>query len=171
MCATRTQPADKPLIPEHLSELAIRSSEHLTPPEAADMSAVLRQYQDCFRREGEPMGHTDLVTHKIDTGDARPIKQPPRRLPASQRTLVEEEVRKMLDEGIIEPSSSPWAAPIVLVKKKSGGVRFCVDYRKLNAVTRKDAYPLPRIDETIEALSGSIYFSTLIWTLLTGRWP
>ena len=74
MRATRTESAGTPMVPEHLAELAIGSSEHLAPPKTADMCAVLGQYQDCFRKEGEPMDHTDLVTHEIDTADARPMK-------------------------------------------------------------------------------------------------
>ena len=75
---------------------------------------------------------------------------------------------EMLQKDIIQPSASPWASPVVLVQKKDGTIRFCIDYRKLNAVTRKDAYPLSRIDETLEALGGSNWFSTL--DLLSGYW-
>ena len=92
------------------------------------------------------MGRTSLVQHTIDTGNARPIKQAPRRLPIHQRKEAEQHVTQMLDQGVIEKSNSPWASPVVLVKKKDGSTRFCVDYRKLNEVTRKDAYPLPKID-------------------------
>ncbi|KAL5503667.1 hypothetical protein EMCRGX_G010652 [Ephydatia muelleri] len=74
----------------------------------------------------------------------------------------------MLQKDIIQPSASPWASPVVLVQKKDGTIRFCIDYRKLNAVTRKDAYPQSRIDETLEALGGSNWFSTL--DLLSGYW-
>ena len=73
----------------------------------------------------------------------------------------------MLDQGVIEPSTSPWALPIMLLKK-DGSIRFCIDYRKINDVTWKDTYPLPHIDETLEALTGTKYFSTL--DLASGYW-
>ena len=74
----------------------------------------------------------------------------------------------MLERGVIEQSTSPWASPIVLVQKKNGTTRFCVDYRKINNVTRKDAYPLPHIDATLDTLHGSEWFTTL--DLLSGYW-
>ena len=74
----------------------------------------------------------------------------------------------MLEQGVIQPSSSPWASPIVLVKKKDGPFRFCVDYRKLSSVTKKDTHPLPRVDDLLDALAGSKYFSTL--DLRAGYW-
>ena len=73
---------------------------------------------------------------------------------------VDKEMSRILEQGVVEPSQSPWASPVVLVRKKDGSIRFCVDYRKLNAITRFDAYPLPRIDKTIENLSGAKFFST-----------
>lgn len=74
----------------------------------------------------------------------------------------------MLDSGVVSESSSPWAAPIVLVKKKDGTWRFCVDYQKLNALTHKDAFPLPRIEESLTCLKQSRWFSTL--DLASGYW-
>ncbi|KAL5004187.1 hypothetical protein ScPMuIL_017643, partial [Solemya velum] len=105
------------------------------------------------------------------TGSALPIKQRAYRLPVHKREEVDKQVESMLEQGIVSPSLSPWASPIVLVEKKHDthkSYRFCVDYRKLNKVTKVDAYPLPRIDDTIDVLSGSQYFSTL--DLASGFW-
>lgn len=114
------------------------------------------------------LGHTDLVEHNIDTGNENPIKIPPRRLSPKQKEIVDTELKKMLEQNIIEPSNSPWSAPVVLVTKSDGSTRFCIDFRKLNSITKKDAYPLNRIDDALEALSGAQWFSTL--DLASGYW-
>ena len=103
------------------------------------------------------------------TGSAPPIKQPPCRQPFGKRDVEKKEIQKMLDRGIIEPSNSPRASPIVLVSKKDGTTRFCVDYRKLNDVTVKDGYPLPRVDECLDALAGSKWFNCMDLTQDFGR--
>lgn len=114
------------------------------------------------------LGRTNKVEHTINTGENKPIKLPPGRLPLAQREIAEKEIKNMLDQDIIETSSSPWASPIVLVQKKDGSMRFCVDYRKLNHVTVNDAYPLLRIDNSVDALSGSKYICTL--DMASGYW-
>ena len=96
-------------------------------------------FADVFAASDEDLEKTGVGKHRIDTGNARSIRQPARRKPVHQKKEAEDEVQKMLRKDIIEPSSSPWASPIVLVKKKDGSTRFCVDYRKLNAVTTKDS--------------------------------
>ena len=111
------------------------------------------------------LGRIDKLRHCIDTGHA---PQPVHRISPHRREEVRKLLNQMLEGGIIEPSSSPWAAPVVLVQKKDGSTRFCVDYRKLNEVTRKDAYPLPRIDMTLDTLHGSQWFTTL--DLISGYW-
>ena len=108
------------------------------------------------------------MEHEIDTGDSTPIRCTPRRM-SPQKTKKEEEcVAEMLTGGQIEPSDSPWSPPVVLVTKKDGGTRLCVDYRRLNNVTVKDVYPLPRIDDTHDMLAGKQWFSTL--DLASGYW-
>ncbi len=114
------------------------------------------------------MGRTGLLKHTIDTEDQRPIRLPPRCLPVAKQEIEQEEVQKMLDRGVIVPCQSSWASPVVLVTKKDGTTHCWVDYRKLNDVTRKDAYPLPRIDDTLDALGSSTYFYTL--HLYSGYW-
>ena len=111
--------------------------------------------------------YTELVTHSIETGDHPPIRQPIRRTPFALRRKADEMVREMIDQGVVQPSHSPWASPIVLVKE-DGGTRFCVDFRHLNAITKQDVYPLPRIDDTLDLLSPAKYCTTL--DLASGYW-
>lgn len=106
--------------------------------------------------------------HRIDTGSAHPIRQKPYRVSSSERKVIAEQVKDMMNKGVVQESSSPWAAPVILVRKKDGSWRFCVDYRRLNAVTKKDVYPLPRIDDVIDCLHAASYFSTL--DLRSGYW-
>ena len=89
------------------------------------------------------------------------MRQRPRRLPYTYRKETEDQIRDMLDQGVIQPSVSPWASPIVLVGKKDGKYRFCVDCRKLNSATKRDARPLPRVDDLLDALHGYDLFTTL----------
>ncbi|GBM38864.1 Retrovirus-related Pol polyprotein from transposon 297 [Araneus ventricosus] len=114
------------------------------------------------------VGRCNVTQYRINAGNHPPIKQYPRRLPLARKEEAESLVKEMVDNGIIEESSGPWASPIVLVKKKDGSTRFCVDYRKLNEITIKDSYPLPRIDDTLDALNRSQWFSTL--DLKSGYW-
>ena len=97
-----------------------------------------------------------------------PVKQKPYRQALTKRHIVNEEIDKLLEAGVIRPSSSPYASPITLQGKKDGGIRFCVHWRKLNAMTVKDAYPLPNIQDIFDTLGGSVYFSTL--DLRSGYW-
>ena len=109
----------------------------------------MAQNEDLFAKSDLDLGCTDLVKATIETGDHPPIKQRPYRLPFSQRKLVEEHIQKMLQAGIISPSRSPWSSPIVIVDKKDGQKRFCVDLRALNKIVVKNSYPLPRIDDIL----------------------
>ena len=121
----------------------------------------MTEYANIFAVNSAEIGRTDLVHHQINTGDSDPVKQQARRIPLALRPKVEQMINDMLEQGIIEESSSPWASPIVLVSKPDGSTRFCVDYRRLNAVTKTDEFPLPRVDDCLDMLSGMKYFSTL----------
>ena len=106
-------------------------------------------------------GKTSLVEHCIDTGNASPIRRPPYRVPHAYRDSVKAELDQMLENGIIEPSSSQWAALMVLVKKKDSTLRLCVHYRCLNSVSRVDDYPMPRIDDLLDRLGNAKFISTM----------
>ena len=154
-------------LPSELEPL-VGEAKDLSRSQKETASTLLTEYQDIFVGSDGKLGQTSVTKHRIDTGESRPIKQPVRRLPWAQTEIADKEVEKMLAQGTIEPSSSPWASPIVLVTKKDGSTRFCVDYRKLNSITKKDAYPLPNIQEAIDTLHGSHWFSTL--DLASGYW-
>jgi transposase InsO family protein len=157
-------------LPENVRSLfeSTIEREDLSKGAVDGLRALLIRHANLFARDDKDLGRTDLVEHDIDTGDATPIHQPPRRVPEALKNQVEMEIQSMLEKGVIERGQSPWSSPVVLVRKKDGSLRFCVDYRRLNAVTKFDAYPLPRIDETLEALSGARYFTTL--DLISGYW-
>ena len=146
-------------LPEYLNDLFTRSSVHFDENEQNQLKSLLIKYQSVFAKSSDDLGFSDRVEHHIDTMGAEPIKEHVRRLPLAKREIEREEVRKMLQKGVIEPSISPWSSNIVLVTKKDGSKRFCVDYRKLNAVTKKDSYPLPDIRQCLDALADSAWFS------------
>ena len=147
-------------LPDYLKSL-FDDMSHLSMEEKYKYVELINLNKDVFQDPEGPLGYTDLAEHTIDTGTEKPVKERLRRADIGKRKIVEDETEKMLKAGVIEPSTSPWASPIVLVTKKDGTVRFCVDYRRLNAITKCDAYPLPRIDDTLDALSGMKFFSTL----------
>lgn len=162
------RPSFSKKLPENLENILAMSNDHLDSVQQHQLRQIIAQYHDVFSTTDTDMGRTDKVQHRIDTGDSPPIKQAPRRIPFAQQEEVEIMLRDMEQSGVIEESQSPWTSPVVLVKKKDGSTRFCVDYRRLNSVTKKDSYPLPRIDDTLDTLTGSKWFSTL--DLKSGYW-
>lgn len=148
-------------LPDFLEDLALRSSTNLTEAQAERVRHTLTLYSDVFSRGDLDLGRTSLVKHSINTGTSAPIKCPPRRIAPARREEMQRTVNDLAAQGVIELSDSPWSSAVVLVKKKDGTQRFCVDYRALNDVTVKDSYPLPRIDDTLDALVGARWFSTL----------
>lgn len=137
---------------------------HLSPNDRSTIEEVLERYGMLFDPPDE-RGCTLGVEHSIETAGASPVAKRPYPVPFHQRPIVKQHIQEMLDNGVIQPSSSPWSAPIVLVRKKSyhgeTKFRFCTDFRGLNAVTKVDVYPLPLINETLEQLGRSRYFTTL----------
>ena len=141
--------------------------DSLTLEQQGDLNKLLTEYQDVFSKQGDPISSTSMVEHEIHT-TGRPIRQPFRRQNPVIREIEQQQVKEMLRDGVIRPSNSPWASPVVMVKKKDGSMRFCVDFRQMNDATIKDAHPLPRIDDTLESLYGAQYFTTL--DLKSGYW-
>ena len=124
--------------------------------------ALLDRYRHIFAADDKQLTQTGLVKHHIELlPDTAPIAQRPLRLSYQERQVVNQEVQKMLDAGIIRPSKSPWASPVVLVPKKDGGIRFTTDFRRLNAVTKRDFYPLPNIGAILDDLGKAKWFSKI----------
>jgi len=122
---------------------------------------LLQENEAIFSKGEYDIGRTPLVEYRIDTVEHRPIRQPLRRHPFKHLETIDKQVTEMEEHGIIEPTASPWASNVVLVRKKDGSLRFCIDYRQLNRITTQDSYPLPLIDNCLNALQGSTWFSTL----------
>ncbi|KAJ8414472.1 hypothetical protein AAFF_G00053420 [Aldrovandia affinis] len=161
-------PLAQPNMEEGADRLAVvrgiweRSCGHLEPEQQEELWQLLTEFKGIFALTDAEIGRTHLVHHQIDTGDARPIRSPPRRLPMAYREAAECAIDEMQHAGIIEPSASPWASGVVMVKKKNTSkMRFCVDYRPLNKVTKKDSYPMPHVDEALDTVAGSSWFSSL----------
>lgn len=133
----------------------------LSPTEEKQVRELLGKYSNVFAKDDGDLGCTDEIVHEIPLLDNAPVRQRHRRIPPTQWQAVKDHIKQLLESKVIRESSSPYASPIVLVQKKSGDLRMCVDYRQLNAKTRKDAFPLPRIEESLDALAGAQWFSTL----------
>src|SRR5215211_3337465 len=122
---------------------------------------MLQKNEDIFIKGKYEIGKTNVIKHIINTGDEKPIKQKARRLSVKKKEIEKEYIEEMLKKGIIRKSKSPWLSPVVFVPKKGGKIRFCIDYRKLNRITKKDNHPLPRIDEMLDKFEGSQWFSSI----------
>ena len=155
-------------LPGHLKELYDNSAENLNLEEKNKLYELLCDNSDLFAKSSSDLGKTSIVEHTINTGNAKPIKQaarrPPRTLAGKENEIIQEQIKT----GVIRESTSPWASPMVYVMKKDGSIRPCVDYRKLNDSTLKDAYPLPRIDDCLDNFGNAKFFSTL--DLQSGYW-
>jgi len=130
-------------VPSHLQGLFDKSVAEgdLALTHQCNLAALLRRHSDAFATGPMDLGYCSVLEHDIDTGDAEPIRQPPRRPPLSARQAEEDILNEMLQTGVIEPSNSPSSSPVCMVRKKDGSYRYCVDYRRMNSVTIKDALP------------------------------
>jgi transposase InsO family protein len=155
-------------LPSHLTDLFKRSSQNITLHHSVDLLNLLVEFQSIFSTGDTDIGHYQGVYHYINTHDECPIKQRMRRTPFHFESEEEGHLKKMLDSGVISESSSEYAHPVCLIRKRDGGIRYCIDLRKLNEKTIKDTFPLPKIEQCLDTLSGSQYFSTL--DLASGYW-
>ena len=155
-------------IPPHLVTLYHRSTANLEREECLVLQRLLSAYSDVFASHDFDLGEFSAIMHRIDTGDAPPVRHGLRRTPLGFQEEEEAHLKLMVENGIIQPSSSEWAAAPVIVKKKDGKYRYCIDYRSLNKVSRRDSYPLPLIEECLDALADNHFFSTL--DMASGYW-
>ena len=147
------------------------AKSNLTKAQLSKLMYVLQQYQHLFSAKDavNTAVAPEIAEHTIDLEqDSKPASGAPYRTSPANRQIISEHIKTMLDSGVIRASRSPWAAPVVLVPKKDGKIRFAVDYRRLNDLTIKEIYALPRIDDTLDALGGANYFST--FDLTSGYW-
>ena len=139
----------------------VECGAQLSPRDRTRLHSLLAKYKDVFSMHDNDIGFTDAVKHRISTTDSIPIKQPDRRVPPSLVPEIRKVLQEWLKRDIITESDSPFASQMVIVRKRDHSIRICIDYRSLNKKTVKDAYPLPRIEESIEKLIGARYFSSL----------
>ena len=140
----------------------------LNETQKKQLLTMLKEEKTTFASSPVDLGCLPDVEHSIGTGNSAPLRQPPYRTEMVKRKVLDSEIIKMQEAGVIRSSSSPWASPVVLVPKKDGSMRFCIDYRRLNAITQKDVFPLPLISEVLDSLNSAKYFSTL--DLMSGYW-
>ena len=140
---------------------------HLPPTQQQQLKDLFLVFSDIVSQGKDDLGLTPLLQHAIET-EGPPLRQPYHCQNPAVRREEMAQVQQMLSSGVIRPSNSPWASPVIMVKKKDGSLRFCVDFRQLNPATVKDAYPIPRINDLLDALHGARWFSTL--DLKSGYW-
>ena len=158
---TQSEPEAREGATEVVTTLLDKLPTDFTLIECKHVSDMLFEYNDIFSRGALDMGCTTLVEHSIDTGNSRPIRQPLRRHPVAHLDIIDKQVDELIQHDIVQPAASPWASNVVLVRKKDGSFRLCVDYRAVNAITYKDTYPLPHIDTCLGSMDGAVYYSTL----------
>ena len=140
----------------------------VSPQYRSQIEKLIIKNQDLFSNKDSELGHTETVKMHIDTGNNEPIKMRPYRTPIKNREIIDKAINEMIDADVIRRSRSPWSFPVVIVDKKDGSKRFCVDFRRLNKITVKNCYPLPLIDDILALLGKAKYFTSL--DLKSGYW-
>jgi hypothetical protein len=148
-------------VKKQIDQISWNEEDNISLENQIKIKNFLKENADVFAINPKKPRKTSIVKHFINTGDHSPIKQRAYRVSPIENEIIKKEIKEMLENGIISPSKSLWASPVVLIIKKDGSIRFCIDYRKLNAITKKDVYPLPRIEDTLDRLRGMKYFSSL----------
>ena len=133
----------------------------LSPSRKSELISLLESFSDVFAKNPKAPNVTHLVNHKINTDRNQPVRSRVGRVSPQAEGEIERQVQEMLKNNIIRPSCSPWGSRVILITKKDGGVRFAVDYRALNSITRKDSYPFPDINGLLDKLHGSGVFTTM----------
>ncbi|UYV64019.1 hypothetical protein LAZ67_2006344 [Cordylochernes scorpioides] len=147
----------RPILPED-----VNINHSPTPKERQEILDVVNEYRDCFALGMGELGYTDVTKMDIKEVDgSKPVCLRPYKTTASEREAIREIVREWKDNGIVTETRSPYASPVLLVRKKTGDHRLVVDYRRLNIQTVKDKFPLPRIDDLLEGLRNAKFFTTL----------
>ena len=145
----------------HVQCMIDRLPGSLSIEERAAVVDLVHKYAGSFSKDKYDIGFTRAVQHTIDVGNSKPVKQPLRRYPAVHQEFIDKEVEKLLELGLIKPSSAPWASNVVVVNKKDGQLRMCIDYRVVNSKSEMDAFPVPLQSSCLDTLAGSTYFSTI----------
>jgi hypothetical protein len=153
---------------EHIQCVLERLPSSLTNEQRCQAVELITKYSTVFSKSDFDIGRTTLMRHKIETRNSRPVRQHLRRHPFAHLEFIDEQVDKMLKSNVIEKANSPWSSNITLVIKKDKSLRFCIDFRAVNAITKVDSYPLPRIDSCLYTLEKAKYFSTI--DLRSGYW-
>ena len=166
------EPKLEPLSPEKekllFEKVDLLGTKEWSSEDQEKVKELFMEYGQLFALDDLDLGHTLIVKHKIELDDYKPFRDRYRQILPHQYEEVRKHLKEMLETGAIWKSNSPWASAVVLVSKKDGSLRFCIDLWKLNAQTIKDAYSLPRIEETLDCLGGSIIFTSL--DLKSGYW-
>ena len=148
--------------------LDLKGIEDWSEAEQVEVHELMTEFQHLFALSDLELGCTSLVKHKIRVDNPVPFKERYQRIPPQEFGEIRNHLQEMLNIGVIRKSISPWASPVVLVQKRYGLLRFCIDLRKLNSCTIKDAYSLPCIEESLDCLNGAVIFSSL--DLKVGYW-